>query len=437
MQMAFDFTPDARVLAVALAVTLAAGVLAGLAPALRAGRQDVAEVLKGSGGIARRGARMRSAFVVAQVAGSVVLLIVGAVLLRALARADSVDFGFDPRNVHVLTVDLSLQRYADAQAAAFFQELEARSAALPGVSSAALTTVLPMGFEHAFTVVRVPGEAEYRQTGFGAVSHGYFETMRIGIVAGRSFGPGDRPGALPAVIVNQEAARRFWPGQDALGRQLEGRNRTYTVVGVVRNVSGSSLGVSASPMVYFSFLQSGGTSATLVVRTAPGAARIDGPVRAVALALDPDLPVVTNAPYEQVIGVSLLPNRVAAAVAGAMGLLGLVVAAVGLFGLLSYVVSLRAREMGIRMALGASPRAIRLLVLRQGVRLIALGLLIGGPLALGAAFLMRGMLYGLSPADPLTFAVVTVLLFAVGASASFVPALRATAAEPASVLRAE
>ena len=439
VQMSFDFTPDARVLAIALAVVLASGLLAGLTPALQAVRQDITSVLKGTGGSTPRGARMRSAFVVAQVAGSVVLLIGGAVFLRALGRADSVDLGFDPRNVHVMTVDLSLQQYTDAEAATFFEDLRRRGAALPGVTSAAVATALPMGFVQTFSAFRVPGVERYRPAGMGAVSPGYFETMRIDVLAGRGFAEGDGPGAQQVVVINQEAARTFWPGQEAVGRQLEGRGGTaHTVVGVVRDGTYASVGSAVGPMVYIPFLQMPFKhAASLVVRTAPGAPRIDRPVRQIALDLDPGLPVESNLPYEQLIGVSLLPHRVAAAIAGTMGLLGLALAAVGLFGLLSYVVSLRGREMGIRMALGASAGAVRLLVVRQGMRLVVLGLLIGGPLALGAGFLARGLLYGLSPADPLTFGAVAGLLFAVGISASVVPALRATAPDPASVLRAE
>ena len=437
VQMAFDFTPDARVLAVALLVTLATGVVFGLAPGLQAARQDVVAALKG-GGAPLSGTRMRSAFVVAQVAGSVTLLVAGGVFLRALARADSVDLGFDPRNVHVLTVDLSLQRYTGAEAATFFREIEARAAALPGVTSAGVTTTLPMGFVSTSTVFKLPGTDRYIPAQFGAVSPGYFESLRIGLVAGRGFERGDGPGATPVVVVNQAAARQIWPGEAAVGRQLEGRGGTsYTVVGVVRDGAYSAAGAAARPMVYLSFLQSPDRAATLVVRSAPGAGRIDRPVREIALALDADLPVETNAPFEQVIGVSLLPNRVAALVAGAMGLLGLALASVGLFGLLSYVVSLRTREMGIRMALGADARAIHLLVLRQGARLTALGLAIGCPLALGLALLARGVLFGLTPADPVTFGAVVAVFAAVGTLASYLPARRATAADPMSVLRAE
>jgi len=436
VHMTFDFAPDARVLAIAVLVTLATGVLFGLAPALQAGRQDVAAVLQRGGG-SLRGARMRSAFVVAQVAGSVALLIAGGVFLRALARADSADFGFDPRNVHVMAADLTVQRHSDAEAETFWLELQRRAAALPGVATAGVGTSTPMGFRSSFVSFQVPGGELHRLIRFAAVSPGFFETLRIGLLEGRGFEPGDRQGALPVAVVNQAAARRFWPGRDALGQQLEAGDRALTVVGVVRDGEYSSPGTAVGPMVYLSFLQWRAKAATLVVRTLPGAARVDRQVRALALALDPDLPLETNAPYEQVIGVSLLPGRVAAAVAGALGMLGLLLAAVGLFGVLSFVVSTRSREMGIRMALGASPRDVRALVLRQGVRLVAIGLMIGCPLALGGAFLVRGMLYGLSPADPLTYAAVAILLLAAGLLASYLPARRATAADPASVLRAE
>jgi predicted permease len=436
--MIFDFTPDLRVLGFALAVALGTGVLFGLAPALQARRQDLATSLKGErGGTPTRATRMRNAFVVAQVAGSVVLLIAAGMFLRALARADSVDLGFDPRNVHVLTADLSLHRYSDEEETAFFQELEQRAAALPGVSSAGLTTVLPLGFLRIYQRFQLPGEDRLRVADVNTVSPGYFETMRIAIVAGRAFDTGDREGAPPVVVINQTAARQFWPGASALGQQISDGGRTYTVVGIARDGKYGSLGEERRAMIYRAFAQAPSGLASLVVRTQPGAPRIDRPLREIALALDPDLPLQTNAPYEQVIGVSLLPNRAAAGTTAALGVVGLLLAAVGLFGVLSYAVSQRTREIGIRIALGADTLDVHKLVLRQGVRLTVFGLAIGAPLAFAATQLIRGMLYGLNPADPLTFGGVAVLLVIVGLLASYVPARRATATDPINVLRSE
>jgi predicted permease len=436
--MIFDFTPDLRVLGFALAAALATGVLFGLAPALQATRQDLATSLRGErGGMPTRATRMRNAFVIAQVAGSVVLLIAAGMFLRALARADSVDLGLDPRNVHVLTADLSLHRYSNEEERAFFQELEQRAAALPGVSSAGLTWVLPLGFLRIYQRFQLPGEDRLHVADVNTVSPGYFETLRIAIVAGRAFDAGDREGAPPVVIINQTAARQLWPGQSALGQQISDGGQTYTVVGIARDGKYGSLGEEPRAMIYRAFAQAPSGMTSLVVRTLPGAPRIDRPVREIALALDPDLPVQTNAPYEQVIGVSLLPNRAAAATTGALGVVGLLLAAVGLFGVLSYAVSQRTREIGIRIALGADRLDVHKLVLRQGVRLTVIGLAIGGPLAFAAAQLIRGMLYGLSPADPLAFGAVAVLLVIVGLLAGYVPARRATATDPINVLRSE
>ncbi|KPK81242.1 MAG: hypothetical protein AMS25_07160, partial [Gemmatimonas sp. SM23_52] len=341
------------------------------------------------------------------------------------------------RNVHVLTADLSLHRYSDEEERAFFQELEQRAAALPGVSSAGLTWVLPLGFLRISQRFQLPGEDRLRVADVNTVSPGYFETMRIAIVAGRAFDAGDSEGAPPVVIINQTAARQLWPGASALGQQISDGGRTYTVVGIARDGKYQSLGEERRAMIYRAFAQAPSGMTSLVVRTPPGALRIDRPLREIALALDPDLPVQTNAPYEQVIGVSLLPNRAAAATTGALGAVGLLLAAVGLFGVLSYAVSQRTREIGIRIALGADRLDVHKLVLRQAVRLTVIGLAIGGPLAFAAAQLIRGMLYGLSPADPLAFGAVAVLLVIVGLLASYVPARRATATDPINVLRSE
>ncbi|UCC84259.1 MAG: ABC transporter permease [Gemmatimonadota bacterium] len=438
-----DFTPDLRVLGFALTLALGTGILFGLAPALQLTRQDITTALKGSrGDESRGGTRLRNAFVIAQVAGSVILLAGAGMFLRALARADSVELGFDPQNVRVMTVDLSVHRYSEPEIKAFYDELEERATALPGVRSAALTTVLPLGFISIYQRFEIPGREPVMGDGLhtayvNTVSPAYFETLKVAMVAGRGFDARDRQDSQPVVVINQTAARQIWPGESALGKQISDGRLTYEVVGIAADGKYQSIGESRRAMIYRAFSQAYSSLATLVVRTPPGAPRIDRQVRELALALDADLPVQTNAPYTQVIGVSLLPSRAAAGTTGVLGGVALALAAAGLLGVLSYAVSRRTREIGIRIALGADAGDVYKLVMKEGARLTAIGLAIGLPLAFAAAQLVRSLLFGLSPADPVTLGGTAALFIVVGLIASYLPAARATRTDPMYALRAE
>jgi predicted permease len=438
-----DFSPDIRVLMFTVLVAFVTGVVFGLAPALQVTRPDIVSSLKDEGGTAhgRRGV-LRSVFVVAQVAGSAVLLVLAGVFARALSQADTVDLGFDPTNVHVYSIDVSLHHYSREEGEAFFRELHERAAALPGVESAALAWALPMGFDYMSSLFSVPGRqsadgTEMVQAGLNIVSHEYFETLGIGFLAGRGFSVSDREGTSLVVVVNQKAAELFWPGQNAVGKQLDGGGVIYEVVGVTTNGTYRMIGEEPRAMVYQACTQHYSSNASLAVRVVPGRAEIGRELAEIARSLDADLPAQTNAPYVDVIGLSLLPNRAAAATAGAFGFLGLVLAAVGLYGILSYAVSLRLREIGIRIALGADTASIRKLVLATGLRLTLIGLGIGLPIALGATLLSRSMLFGLSPLDPWSFASIFALFGVVGILSGFVPARRATRTDPIVALRCE
>jgi predicted permease len=439
--VAFDFTPDWRVLVFTVVVAFVSGTVFGLAPALQATRQDLVSSLKANPGEAPGGrSRLRNAFVVAQVAGSVVLLVAAGMFLRAMDRADSLDLGFDPHDVHLLTIDVSLHRYTPEETQAFFDQLLERAAALPGVQSAGLASMLPLGFGTASSMFTLPGREPVmgdglRRAYFSFVSGGYFETLRIPIMTGRAFDETDRQGTAPVLIVNETAAQRFWPGESAVGKTIVWGETQHEVIGVSRDGKHASITAEPEPLVYAAYAQRYNAETSLIVRTEPGAARIDRAVREVALALDPDLPVTTNAPYAQVVGLALLPSRIVSWMALGFGGLGLVLASVGLFGVLSYGVTQRRREIGIRMALGADARQVQRIVVGQGVRLTASGLVIGCAVAFATAQLIRGMLFGVSPADPVAFGSIVVLFAGVGLLASLIPARRAVRTDPMTTLR--
>ncbi len=441
--MFVEFSPDARVLAFTVVVALLTGVVFGLAPALQTTKTDLVSTLKDdSGNSGHRRSKLRSSFVVLQVTGSVVLLVVAGVFLHALSKADSVDLGFNPENVHVYSVDVSLHNYSGEESRAFFRTMHDRVRALPGVESAAIAWVLPLGFDYVGTAFQVPGSRsdgneEYLSAALNAVTPEYFQALRIDFVTGRNFDAGDRSGAHRVAIVNETAAASLWPGQDPVGKFLDEGDVSYEVIGVVRDAKCRTVGELPRPTVYWPRSQRAAASGSLVIRTDAGRESIAREVAEIARGLDPHLPAQANAPYEQVIGLSLLPNRAAAAAAAAFGILGIVLASVGLYGVLSYSVSLRVREIGIRIALGADSGAVRRAVLGHGLKLVALGLGAGLPLALGAALLVRSMLYGLSPADPITFGSIVVLFLCVGLIASYMPARRATQTDPIVALRCE
>jgi len=238
-------------------------------------------------------------------------------------------------------------------------------------------------------------------------------------------------------VINRTAAQRLWPGEAAVGKSLHLLDREMPVVGVVADGKYRTLGEAPRAMVYVPLGRRYSGEMFLLARGAPSGPSLGRELRDLVRSLDADIPIQTNASYAQLVGMSLLPNRVAAGAAGAFGLAGLVLAAIGLYGVLSYAVGCRTREVGIRLALGADVECLRRTVLMDGVRLVGVGLLVGLPVALGASWLLRGMLYGMGPLDPATYAGVAGLLTAVGGAASYLPARRATRVDPVQALRSE
>jgi predicted permease len=430
-----DFAPDLRVLAVSMAVTLAVGILFGMAPALRATRTDLASVLRDDGGQAQGTQRLRMLFVVAQVTGAVVLLGGSGVLFRALQRAGSMDLGFEPRGVQVATVNLDLRQYAPAEGRLFLQRLLREASDLPGVSSAALADfvflVSPPRRSGVFSAEGGEGSVE---AGLLGVSPDFFEATGVQVLEGRAFQPSDREGTEPVAMVNETVARILWPGESPVGKALRRDEDLYRVVALVRNSKYISVGEGPLAGVFLPQARYYVPQTSLLLKLREGRRDIRRELDELVRAIDPLVPLSTNAPYPDLVDIHFLPRRLAGGFAGVLGVMGLFLACVGLYGVLSHRVTLQTREMAIRMALGAEASSVRRPVILGGMGLVLLGILLGTPLAMGTANLMRVFLYGMDPLDPVLYTGVALALFLVAFAASFVPALRATRTDPARVL---
>ncbi|MGE0355063.1 MAG: ABC transporter permease [Gemmatimonadales bacterium] len=441
--MHLDFHPDLRVLAAALAVTLVTGLIFGLAPALQSTRMDLARAIREEGLSSRfHRSRLRNVLVTAQVAGSAVLLLVGGLFARALQQAGNLDLGFNPAGLYAAQVDLGVHHYTDPEMARFAEQVVAGLEARPGVSHAAATDALPLSMLRRTTMFSIPDREQQPNIGliqsdFADVTPGYFATMGIPLVAGRDFSPADRADAPVVAIINQTMARQVWPGQDPVGIEIKLDDTPVRIVGVARNGKYASMGEEPGPFMYFPLAQQPGKELTIVARAAGSGPPLTGLIRDQIRQADADLPLLIGAPVAEIIGVSLLPNRIAALLAAVFGGIGLVLTGVGLYGLLAFAVNRRRREIGVRMALGAAPGEVRGLVLRDSFRLTAIGLGVGFALAFLATRFLRSFLFGVSPLDPLTFLAIAGLMAAVAFAASAVPAARATRTDPMESLRHE
>ena len=433
-----DASPDLRVLAFALGISTLTGLLFGLAPALKAVRLELAGSLKdgaASGGTARM--RGRSVFVGAQIAFAMLLLIAAGLFVRGLQRGLSIDPGFRPEGVVVGTINLEPHGIDEQAGRVVHAELLRRVRSLPGVSGASLArTTLLTGSSHSNDVSTVTPDSVRMTSGLNTVDSAYFSTMGIALVSGRGFGPGDTKGAPPVVIINETLAARLWPGRNPLGMRLR-RGREHEVIGVVRDGKYVHLGEGQQPFMFFAAAQQYEPAMTLHVRGQGNEGRLLASIREELRAVHPDVALELAMPLERMIGFSLLPHRLAAGLIGAFGVLGLVLATAGIYGVMSYQVAQRTREFGIRIALGARAADLARLVLRSGILLSLGGALVGAALAIAVTRLLTGMLFGLSPLDPVTFGAVAATLAVVAVVASWIPARRAFRLDPTVSLRSE
>jgi putative ABC transport system permease protein len=439
---AHEIALDGTVLLAATAISVLTGVIFGLVPALHASRVELTHALKeGARGSAGRGGKLRSGLIVGEVALSLLLLIGAGLLVRSFARLLEVPPGFEPRGA--LTVQLSLAdtKYPDnAKRAAFFLRIAERVAALPGVTAAGLAGALPLtGVSDQF--VRIPGWSGDRDPGYDAdydaCTPGYFRAMGIPLRRGRFFEPEDFVGTRRVALINETMARACFPDEDPIGRQLRYGTDAYEIVGVVGDVRMRRLNRNVNGMVYRA---QGGDSwrhATLIVRTAGAPAALGESVRKAILELDPEQPVANVWTLEKIVARSVGDRRLTALLLGLFAGAALALAALGLYGVVAYAVVQRTREIGIRVALGANRQDVVLLMLRQGMILVALGLGLGLGGAFGLTPLLKNMLYEIKPADPLSFIVVSLVLLLVALVASWLPARRAARVDPMVALRAE
>jgi len=437
---------DWRVLGFTLVVALSTGLLFGLAPALQALRGNQSDALKEQSFSASRStgkAHLQNSLVVAQVALSLVLLTGAGLFVRSLQNTLAIDPGFDLRNGVIIPVNFGFTQYNEAEGTELRQRLLERVASLPGVESAALSAFLPLGLVHGHHDISVdgyePATDEFMLVKRNMVSAGYFETMGIRVLSGRAIDARDREGTQPVAVVNEAMARRFWPDHGPIGRTIQADlGITYTVVGIIED--GKYVTLRDTPEPYLALPLGQGeyvNRVNLVVETSGNPNSMVELLSAEVRRLAPNVPQSTVLTMPQYLQYSEGAAKGPATLVGAFGLLALVLATVGLYGVMSYTVSQRTREFGVRMALGATQPGIAKMVLSHGLRTTLIGVAIGTVLAIGFAQLLSGSLYGVNTLDPFVLTLVSATLVTVGQLASYLPARRASRTEPVEVLRLE
>jgi putative ABC transport system permease protein len=447
LPLAFNLRIDARVLAFTLVATIASGLLAGVAPGLQASKLNINADLRSEpapAGGSRRRWTLRDALVVGQMAVTVILLVGAALLTRSLVAARRTALGFPAARLAIVSVDASQLRYNREQTAQFFEAVLARVRAIPGVESAALTTRPVFSLNYNRWDIWVPGRHQPGERGetveVTTVSDDYFKTMDVPIVAGRAFGSNDGPDAPRVAIVNETMARKLWPGQTAVGRTFRSRagdGPLFEVVGVAADHKVTTVGEPPTPFLHLARRQQPNPYSAIIARTGGDANALLRDMRREIHALAPALAFVENQTMDAEVGATLFPVRASAWLVSGVGAIAMLLAAVGLYGVIAYSVARRTREIGIRIALGARPSTVVSLVMRHGLVLAIAGLAGGSILAAIAARQIAAALYGVGPADPTAWLGAALTILVVSALANLVPAWRAARVHPSEALRTE
>ena len=438
---------DFEVLAFTLAASLITGVLFGLAPAVQLSSTDVQTVLRdesrGSSGGRWRGI-VRGLLVVSQIAVSMMLLIGAGLLMRSFIQLQHVPLGFNPDRLLLMNISLPPTRYSSStQIEGFFDGALKQISSLPGVRSAAISSGIPLR-PWRYTSVLPEGQpdvplAQRASLSIQVITPGYFETMGIPVLSGRTFTERDSAGAPRVVMINQVMAQRYWPNRDPIGKHLVigASSRSWQIVGVTGSVKNIRLAVINTPEIFYPIRQVAPQSANMIVRSNVNPLSLAPAVRSLVRAIDPDQPVTEIRTMEEHLAGSVSQTRLTTMLLAVFSLIALIVAMVGLYGLISYSVAQRTQELGIRLALGAGRGAVLRLVMRQGLILAVSGVILGVGGSYGLTRLMRSLLYGVSATDVWTFTICALLFIAIALLASFVPARRASQLDPAEALRTE
>jgi len=444
LPLAINGSVNGTVLIATMLVSIFTAVVSGVVPALRASSLSPISVLKDealntSGGLQK--SRLAGGLVIAQVALSLLLLACAGLFVRSLQKAQQADPGFDPSHVYLATYDLDPMGYTDQTGTEFDRQLLERIKELPGVQSATLAEFSPLSFTiHSEGVLPegyVPRLHESIEVDRGKVMPGYFQTLRTPLISGRDFTAQDDAASQRVAIVNRAFVDRYWPGQNAIGKRLQAWGQWYTVVGIAANGKYRRLVYDPAPMVLYPLLQRYDNEVILHVRVQGDPRAIGAEVERTVHSLNPNLPLFNVTTLEQNMGMGNVFERIAVVFAGSFGLLALLLAAVGIYGVVAYTTKQRTHEIGIRIALGAAKADIFRQVLGQGLRLTLAGLVAGLAISLVTTRFLRGMLYGVGAADWLTFATVAAVLCLVALVACFVPAQRAASVDPMQALRTE
>jgi putative ABC transport system permease protein len=432
-----------------LGISIITGVLFGLAPALGASKPDLNESLKESGrSIAGPGrSRMRNLLVISEIALALVLLIGAGLMVRSFARLQHVSPGFDPKNLLTMNISLARQKYRENQQInSFFDQLLERVRSVPGVEAVGGIDPLPFSNSDGTTGFVVEGApplavGDRPEVGERTITPDYFHTMRIPLLKGRAFSERDREDAPRVVIINEALARRFWPNEEAIGKRLGFRASEpqiwHEIVGIVGNVKHKSLDADPKPELYFPYSQYPSSFMTLVVRTPSEPVQAISAIRNQVLGLDSDQPVFDIKTMDERLSKAVAPSRFVMLLLSAFAALAMLLAAVGIYGVMAYTVSQRTHEIGVRMALGAAAPDVMKLVVGHGLKLVLAGVGMGIAGAIALTRLMESLLFEVSATDPLTFALISAVLTGVALAACFVPARRATKVDPMIALRYE
>jgi predicted permease len=435
---------DGTVTLVTILIAAFTSFMAGVVPALRASALSPATVLKDealntSGGLHK--SRLASGLVVMQVALSLMLLVCAGLFVRSLGKAQNADLGFDANHVYLATFDLDPLGYTEPKALELDRQILARVKALPGVQSATLADFSPQSFTiHSDGVMPegyIPRPHESIEVDRGIVGPGYLQTLRTPLIAGRDFTDADNESAQPVAIVNQAFVNRYWPGQNAIGKRIQLWGRWYSVAGVAANGKYRRVTYEAAPLVLFPLAQRYENLVILHVRVTGDPMAYSSAIDQAIHELSPDLPLFGITTLKNNMRIGNVFERIVVIFAGSFGLLAMLLAAVGIYGVVAYSTRQRTHEIGIRMALGAARADVFRQVLRQGLRLTLIGLTAGIAVSLAFTRLLRGLLFGVGTADWITFASVSILLCAVALVACYLPARRAASIEPMQALRTE